>query len=67
MTTGGSMKPYWKALGGAAAAFVGSVGVAQADGITGGEWATIVGSTVAGAILVFFAPYQSTVKPPPST
>ena len=53
-------KPYLKALGAAAAAFVGGVGTAQADGITGAEWATIAGATVAGAVFVFLAPYQST-------
>jgi hypothetical protein len=54
------MKPYLKALGGAAAAFAGSFGAATGDGVTAGEWSFILGSTIAGAFLVFFTPYKST-------
>jgi uncharacterized membrane protein YccC len=57
-------KPYWKALGGAVVAGASAAGVAQADGISGGEWWTIAGAFLAGGIATFYIPYQSTVQPP---
>jgi uncharacterized membrane protein YccC len=57
------MKPYLKALGAAVVAGAGAAGVAQADGISAGEWWTIAGAFLAGGIATFYIPYQTT-KPP---
>jgi hypothetical protein len=58
-------KPFWKALAAAVVEGAGAAGAAQGDGISGGEWWTIGGATVAAALLTFYVPYQSTVKAPP--
>jgi hypothetical protein len=58
-------KPYLKGLYAAAVAVAGGVTAAQPD-ISGTEWVTIFVAGVVADLGVYYLPYQTTVKPPPT-